>query len=130
VPEYRPDELPTLLANCTVGAFPSYVEGFGLAVIEQLAARIPTVAFDQGGPRDILNATLPQLLVPLDDVGRFADAVVTTLSLPLVEYQQLGETSVKTASRYSWSDIANHTIDKYRAALVPRPAETAAMSAG
>ena len=130
VPEYRPGDLPTLLADCTVGAFPSYVEGFGLAVIEQLAARIPTVAFDQGGPRDILKATMPQLLVPVDDIGRFANSVVTILNLPLAEYEQLGETSVKTASRYSWSDIANDTIGRYRAALARPPAEAAVVSVG
>ena len=38
---YQPDALPQLLSDCTVAAFPSYVEGFGLAVVEQLAAGIP-----------------------------------------------------------------------------------------
>jgi glycosyltransferase involved in cell wall biosynthesis len=55
VSDYQPDELPKLLSDCTVGAFPSYVEGFGLAVIEQLAAGLPTVAYDTAGPRDILQ---------------------------------------------------------------------------
>src|SRR5436853_6569239 len=34
VSEFSPDQLPSLLSKSTVGAFPSYVEGFGLAVIE------------------------------------------------------------------------------------------------
>ncbi len=52
---FQPNELPGLLADCTVGAFPSYVEGFGLAVIEQMAAGLPVVAYDTAGPRDILR---------------------------------------------------------------------------
>ena len=64
VPTYDPSELPKLLGDCAVGLFPSYVEGFGLAVLEQLAAGIPTMTYDVPGPRqifpivsrDILNA--------------------------------------------------------------------------
>ncbi|MDQ6625243.1 MAG: glycosyltransferase family 4 protein, partial [Verrucomicrobiota bacterium] len=55
ISSYDPAELPALLALQTVGAFPSYVEGFGLAVLEQLASGIPTVAYDAAGPRDILG---------------------------------------------------------------------------
>ena len=39
VPEFSQEELPRHLRDCTVGAFPSYVEGFGIAVLEQMAAR-------------------------------------------------------------------------------------------
>jgi len=124
VPEYRPEQLPKLLSDCAVGAFPSYVEGFGLAVIEQLAAGIPTVAFDQGGPRDILRETLPDLLIPVDDVKGLADALIRILSLSLTEYEQLIQASVKIASRYSWSDIARDTLDKYRSTLAPRDVAT------
>ncbi|PYK31584.1 MAG: hypothetical protein DME57_03125, partial [Verrucomicrobia bacterium] len=46
VTTYHPRELPNLIANCAVGLFPSYIEGFGLSVIEQLAAGIPTIAYD------------------------------------------------------------------------------------
>src|SRR5207247_11307970 len=50
ISDYQPDDLTGLLADCTVRAFPSYVEGFGLAVLEQLAAGIPTVVYDTPGP--------------------------------------------------------------------------------
>ena len=67
ISDYQPDDLPGLLADCTVGAFPSYAEGFGLAVLEQLAAGIPTIAYDTAGPRDLLGGRLPELLVPKGD---------------------------------------------------------------
>ena len=55
VAEYQPNELPKLLSDSTVGAFPSYAEGFGFAVLEQLASGIPTVAYDAPGPRSLLR---------------------------------------------------------------------------
>lgn len=116
ISEFSPDELPPLLSKCAVGAFPSYVEGFGLAVLEQLAAGIPTVAFDQGGPRDILRSAMPQLLIPTGDIESFANAVVRILQLDASEYGRLAQLSGRTAEQYSWSTIAENTIDEYRSA--------------
>jgi glycosyltransferase involved in cell wall biosynthesis len=93
------------------------VEGFGLAVLEQLAAGIPTVAFDQGGPRDILRPAMPELLVPTGDVESFANTLVRILQLELREYERLGRLSVETVQRYSWSKIADETVQQYRLAL-------------
>jgi glycosyltransferase involved in cell wall biosynthesis len=113
VPEFTPRELPRLLKDCAVGGFPSYVEGFGLALVEQLAAGVPTVAFDQGGPRDILRDT-PELLVPTGDVEAFAAALVRVLQLAPNDYERLQTRSLEIASRYSWEAIADKTISHYR----------------
>jgi glycosyltransferase involved in cell wall biosynthesis len=115
--EYEPDELPRLLAGCTVGAFPSYIEGFGLAVLEQLAAAIPTVAFDVPGPRDILGPELPELLIPAGDLTAFAESVRKILKAELPTYCRLAERSVAAVSRHSWAAIAGETIRSYHQAL-------------
>jgi glycosyltransferase involved in cell wall biosynthesis len=117
ISDYRPDDLPGLLADCTVGAFPSYAEGFGLAVLEQLAAGIPTIAYDTPGPRDLLGARLPELLVPKGDVDAFAEKICSILHLDLDRYQEMFTRSAETAKGFSWSSIAEATIDAYRAAL-------------
>ena len=116
VSDYQPDELPEVLTDCTVGAFPSYVEGFGLAVLEQLAAGIPTVAYDTAGPRDILSAVLPQLLVPLGDVDAFAAALVRILRSTPDAYSNLSRQSAEAVTKYSWTDIASETLQHYRRA--------------
>ena len=69
LPKYAATELPALLADCTLALFPSYIEGFGLAVIEQLAAGLPTIAYDVPGPRQILP---PDLLTPSGDTEKMA----------------------------------------------------------
>ncbi|MEY2492580.1 MAG: hypothetical protein QOH24_1531, partial [Verrucomicrobiota bacterium] len=114
VPQFDPDELPQLLADCAVGAFPSYVEGFGMAVVEQLAAGLPTVAYDAPGPRDILRESLPELLVAPGDVGGFSDAICGILVNGLARYEELSKRSADRARRFSWPDIARETAAEYR----------------
>jgi glycosyltransferase involved in cell wall biosynthesis len=117
VSEYNPDDLPRLLADCTVGAFPSYVEGFGLAVMEQLASGLPTVAYDTAGPRDMLARELPELLVPSGDVEQFAGALVRILRSGPDDYRQLAERSRAAVAELSWAKIADDTLRQYQEAL-------------
>jgi glycosyltransferase involved in cell wall biosynthesis len=117
VPQFDPEELPRLLSECMLGAFPSYVEGFGMAVVEQLAAGLPTVAYDAPGPRDILRADLSDLLVPAGDAARFAEVLSDLLASNLEPYRQLSERSVATAHRFSWPEIARATAAEYRQLL-------------
>lgn len=114
VPQFEPDELPHFLADCAVGAFPSYVEGFGMAVVEQLAAGLPTVAYDAPGPRDILRGELAPLLVPAGDVARFAGLLSDLLTANTEAYAQLSRQSVQHAKEFSWPEIARATAAEYQ----------------
>jgi len=117
VQEYHPDELPKLLSDSTVGAFPSYAEGFGLAVLEQLAAGIPPAAYDVPGPRAMLQKHLPELLVPAGDVEKFAGALIRVLQSDPAAYERLTEQSVETANHFDWSTIAVDTARSYETHL-------------
>ncbi|HET9418160.1 MAG TPA: glycosyltransferase family 4 protein, partial [Chthoniobacterales bacterium] len=117
VVEYQPEELPKLLADVAVGAFPSYAEGFGLAVLEQLAAGIPTVSYDAAGPRAILRDRLPELLVPVGDIDALTAALVRILTCDIADYEGLRQRSFATSERFDWDDIAERTIAAYQAQL-------------
>lgn len=115
--QYHPSELPQLLTDSTVGAFPSYAEGFGIAVLEQLAAGLPVVAYDAPGPRSILDAGLAEMLVPIGDVTEFSSALVRVLQADLSTYTRLCEQSRQIANRFSWANIADATALAYRSQL-------------
>src|SRR6266403_476972 len=113
VPEFQPDELPKLLADSTAGVLLTYAEGFGLAVLEQLAAGIPTVSYDAPGPRSILQSSLPDLLVPVGNVEQCSAALIQILSTDLASYRKLIERCSKVASRFLWSRVAKETARLY-----------------
>ena len=117
VPYFNPDDLPKLLSDCAVGAFPSYVEGFGMAVVEQLAAGLPTVAYDAPGPRDILRPSVPELLTPLGDPKKFSEIITDIFERGVVQYQVLSVRSIQTAQSFSWPEIARNTVAEYRERL-------------
>jgi glycosyltransferase involved in cell wall biosynthesis len=116
-PTYDFSDLPALLADGAVALFPSYIEGFGLAVLEQLAAGLPTVAYDVPGPRQILDTQRDLLLTPAGDLAVIAARACDILALPLPEYERLSRTCMAIARRYRWSEIAAETIHQYRAML-------------
>ncbi|MEO7166281.1 MAG: glycosyltransferase [Spartobacteria bacterium] len=119
IQEFEPSELPELLRDCAVGIFPSYIEGFGIGVIEQLAAGIPTVAYDVPGPRQILESQRETLLVAAGDVGSLVEKVLDLLRMDAGSAARQRAVSQSIAAQYSWTDIAADTIRAYREALPP-----------
>jgi glycosyltransferase involved in cell wall biosynthesis len=117
VPSYRLRALPELLRGCCVGAFPSYLEGFPFALLEKLAAGLPTVAYNAPGSRDLLARVDPGLLVPRGDIEAFANRLVQLLRLPA--WDLLGQSrACRDAARwFSWPGIADLTVAAYREGL-------------
>jgi glycosyltransferase involved in cell wall biosynthesis len=107
------DDLPELLRGATVGAFPGYLEGFGFAVLEKLAAGLPTVAYDAPGPREILQHQRLSTTVPPGEVGRFADLLLRLLTLDAETYRHYSEDGTEVAARFRWRDIARQTLEAY-----------------
>jgi len=114
---FSESELPLLLSHCTVALFPSYIEGFGLAVLEQLAAGLPTVAYDVPGPRQILAPLRDRSLVPCGDVAALAARACAIFASDIIAYEKLSRDGVALAAKYRWSEVASRTIEAYRTHL-------------
>ncbi len=117
VPSFRPEELSKYLKTCKVGLFPSYVEGFGLAVVEQLACGIPVVAYKVPGPTDILNNLDASLLIEPGNREAFAKKVIEILELNDIEYADLSERCKQESRKYLLSDISKRFLKLYRTKL-------------
>lgn len=107
-------ELPSVLSRCTLALFPSYIEGFGLAILEQLAAGLPTVAYDVSGPRQILAPLRDQLLVPAGDIAALESRACAILRSTVAEYESFSNECLALAANYRWDEIAARTIEQYR----------------
>ncbi|WLT38820.1 glycosyltransferase [Synechocystis sp. B12] len=113
IPNYDSEQLPKLLSSATVGAFPSYIEGFGFAMLEKLASGLPTVAYDVPGPRETLKLLDTSLLTPVGDVSAFAEKLISLLSMDLERYSELSNQCIEVANQFSWDIIAKQTLDLY-----------------
>ena len=117
VSTYDPKELPELLGRCAVGVFPSYVEGFGLAILEQLAAGIPTIAYDVPGPRQILESFGKAALVPAGETAKLAALAAEVVSSDAISYELRRKQCLTIAGQFSWPKVADATLRAYRRAL-------------
>lgn len=113
VPRYWPEALAEHLAPCWAGVFPSYNEGFGLGIIEMLAAALPVVAYDAPGAADLLT---PERRVPPGDVAALADALAALLRDPM-RLAEARRAARAAGLAYRWSQVAEQTEAAYEAAL-------------
>jgi glycosyltransferase involved in cell wall biosynthesis len=116
VSQYNPNELADLIAGCAAGLFPSYIEGFGISVIEQLAAGIPTIAYDVPGPRHIFGEN-GQFLVAAGDWKSLAERTLGILRMNETDYAKLSAQSRQIAAQFRWEQIAADNIREYKGAL-------------
>jgi glycosyltransferase involved in cell wall biosynthesis len=119
---YGPGEMTELLRSGTVNALPTYIEGFGLGVLEGLAAGIPSVVYDVPGPRETVGRIDPGAMVSVGDHAAFAAALGERLSWPAARYAEIAQQGRELAEEHRWSAIADRTLEVYRERLDGLPA--------
>src|SRR5579875_2285286 len=70
---------------------PKWVEAFGLNVIEALACGTPVIAYERGGPAEIVEHGRSGFLTPAGDIGAMAQAVKQIGSLRRADARQRAE---------------------------------------
>lgn len=60
-------DIPDILASCDIGVLPSRAEGLSNAVLEYMAAGLPTIASRVGGNPELVRDGITGLLVPPQD---------------------------------------------------------------
>jgi glycosyltransferase-like protein len=109
VPE---DELPRWYHTADAFVFPSRKEGWGLALLEALAAGLATVATDIPVFREFLGEQ-DALLVPAGDAGALGDVMVRVASDPELR-NRLGRRGPRVAGRFTWRRCAEQHAAIYR----------------
>ena len=105
---YR-DDIPQIIPDIDILTLTSGNEGFGMVVLEAMAAKIPVVAMDVGGLSEIIKNGITGYLVPDNNLE-----ILTQCILKLIENREksrrLGKNGYKRAFFYSF----NAMFEKYR----------------
>jgi glycosyltransferase involved in cell wall biosynthesis len=98
------EDLPALYAGARAFALPSLHEGFGLTVLEAMAAGVPVVASRRAALPEVVTGA--GVLVDPDDWGLFGAALVKAAT-DKQERARLREEGRRVAARYTWERAAN-----------------------
>ena len=107
-------DVPMVLAALDLFVQPSIYEGFGLSLLEAMAAGLPVVASRVGGIPEVIEDGHTGILVQPQDPAALAGAVVRLLG-DTEGARRLGESAANRArERYSLSRVAQRVDDLYR----------------
>ena len=86
--------------SSAIFVLPSRFEGFGLVLIEAMAAGVPVISFDcENGPRSIITDRVDGFLIQPFDIDAFAGKVLLLMNDDNLR-KKMGENAQKSASRY------------------------------
>ena len=98
---------------------PSRYEGFGLQIVEAMAAGTPVLCTDGGSQREVADGAAA--IVPVGDVEAFAGAATAILLNP-EKQEKMRSLGKARAACFTWGATAGATLEIYRFVLgLPQP---------
>ena len=117
-------DVPQLLADASIFALITHLEGLPLAILEAMRASLPVVASDVGGVRETIDDGRTGFLIPHGDTETLRARLQTLIDDSALR-RRMGEAGREKYQRhFGYSSMIGKTMDIYRAAcrdLRPRP---------
>jgi glycosyltransferase involved in cell wall biosynthesis len=108
----RRGDVPELLGSADLFAFSTTAaEGFGIALVEAMAAGLPVIASDVPACREVLAEGAAGLLVPAGNVPAWTSALQELMAQPKTR-QQLAEAAAERAKTYAIEACANRWYEE------------------
>ena len=108
------EDLTALYSMAEIFLFPSWIEGFGLPVLEAMICGAPVIASNRGSIPEVAgNAAL---LVDAHDAEAMARNIKDVLTKP-AKAQRLRERGFARAAQFSWRNTAQDILDAYCQAI-------------
>jgi len=109
-----PAEMPRWYRRADVLVCPSvWEEPFGLPVLEAMACGVPVVAFDRGGPRELIRDGETGRLVEPFSAAALGDAVCELLNEEGLRARMGQAARCRAETAFSWGRIASQAEQEY-----------------
>ena len=96
------DDLKPLFPALSATIVPSWNDAFSIVTVQSMACGVPVVAFDAGGPAELITDGETGSLVHLNDIRKLADAIDTMLN----------DNDLRTRVINNARSYARHTFDR------------------
>lgn len=93
------------LSNIGLVVLPSSSEGFGLVLIEAMAAGVPVIGTNVPGIRDVIRDGQTGILVPPFSPVELADAIRRVIERPELRRELVERAARDVRERFSWSQV-------------------------
>lgn len=110
------DNVPALLTNMDIFVLPSLWEGLPTVVIEAMACRVPVIATDIPGTRELVQNGVNGILVPDRDPVAIKNAIVELIDAPH-KRKLFVEEAERTIWQYDIQSIADNYLKLYKKIL-------------
>ena len=125
------DDLQAAIGRCTaVVMTPKWVEAFGNVAIEAMATGVPVIAYDRGGPAEIVVDGETGFVVPADDVDALVGAVERIGTIDRLECRRRVEEEFSTDALARRVDEWLHEVVAASQGAPASPAMIGAASCG
>lgn len=113
------EDLIALYSMAEAFVFPSWIEGFGIPILEAMTCGTPVIASDRGSIPEVAGGAV--LLADAEDDAAFARHLAQVLGDPAVA-QRLREQGFARAAQFSWPRTARQILELYEQIVRNLPA--------
>jgi glycosyltransferase involved in cell wall biosynthesis len=107
-------DLIALYSQAEAFVFPSWIEGFGIPILEAMTCGAPVIASDRGAIPEVADGAA--LIIDAEDEAALAACLAHVLTDPS-ERERLRALGRARAAQFSWAQTARRVLDSYPLSL-------------
>jgi glycosyltransferase involved in cell wall biosynthesis len=107
----EPEKAYGIIKSSKLFVFPSHEEGFGIAILEAMACKIPVITYDLPSYVDIYGENISK--VPLGNYSQFADTIIHLLANDKLR-EKFGIEGLTLVKKYDWDKISQREMALFK----------------